>query len=135
MPRHMRQTTVRLEESLLERAKQEAERRGGTVTALIEEGLRTVLSRPREKTPKRYRVPVMNARGGLKSGLEWKNLEAAANRFYDEEKRLFFANASIEELAAAQNIKPVKTAAGLATEYPDDEDVDTMLEEIYASRK
>lgn len=85
MPRYVRQTTVRLEESLLERAKQEAGRRGGTVTALIEEGLRTVLSRPREKTHKRYRVPVMNVRGGLKPGLEWKNLEATSNRLYDEE--------------------------------------------------
>jgi len=135
MPRHMRQTTVRLEESLLERAKDEAHRRGGTVTALIEEGLQTVLARPREKTRKRYRVPVMTVRGDLKPGLEWKNLEAAADRIYDGEKWLFFANASIEELAAAQNIKPVKTAAGLATEYPDDGDVDTILEEIYASRK
>lgn len=86
MPRHLRQTTIRLEESLLERAKDEAHRRGGTVTALIEEGLQTVLARPREKTRKRYRVPAFNVRGGLKPGLEWKSLEATANRFDDEEK-------------------------------------------------
>jgi hypothetical protein len=77
---------VRLEESLLQRAKEEAERRGRTVTALIEEGLLTVLSRHREKKRKRYRVPVMNVRGGLKPGLEWNSLEALANRLYDEEK-------------------------------------------------
>lgn len=86
MPRNIRQTTVRLEESLLERAKDEAHRRGGTVSSLVEEGLQTVLARPRGKTRKRYRVPVMNVSGGLKPGLEWKNIEAAANRLYDEEK-------------------------------------------------
>jgi hypothetical protein len=86
MPRQMRQTTVRLEESLLERAKDEAHRRGGTVSALIEEGLQTVLARPREKARKRYRVPVMNVRGGLQPGLDWKNREATANRLHDEEK-------------------------------------------------
>jgi hypothetical protein len=50
-------------------------------------------------------------------------------------KSMFLANASIEELAAAQNVKPLKNAAGLASEAPDDEEVDTILEEIYASRK
>jgi hypothetical protein len=89
MSKQIRQTTVRLEQSLLERAKDEAHRRGGTVSALVEEGLQTVLTRPREKARKRYRVPVMNARGGLKPGLEWKNLEAAADRLYDEEKWSF----------------------------------------------
>jgi hypothetical protein len=86
MPRSRRQITVRLEESLLERVRKEAGRRGGTVTALIEEGLQTVLAGPREKTRKRYRVPVLKVRGGLKPGLEWQSLEATSNRLYDEEK-------------------------------------------------
>jgi hypothetical protein len=40
------------EDSLLERAKEQAHHPGETVTALIEEGLQTVLARPREKTHK-----------------------------------------------------------------------------------
>jgi len=48
---------------------------------------------------------------------------------------MFHASPSIEDLAAAQNIKPLKSAADLATNEPMDEDVDAMMEEIYSSRK
>ena len=50
MSRHMR-TTVRLDDALLEQAKREAARRGETVTALIERGLRLVLARPDRRPP------------------------------------------------------------------------------------
>lgn len=50
-------------------------------------------------------------------------------------RNMFFANYSIEELAATQNIKPLKSASDLATSSPEDEDVDAILEEIYSSRK
>ena len=39
-------TTVRLAEALLGRAKREAARRGVTLTALIEQGLRLAMARP-----------------------------------------------------------------------------------------
>ena len=39
-------TTVRLDEALMERARQEAARRGITLTSLIEQGLRLELHRP-----------------------------------------------------------------------------------------
>jgi hypothetical protein len=48
---------------------------------------------------------------------------------------MFHASPSIEDLAAAQNIKPLKSAADLATNEPMDEDADAMMEEIYSSRK
>lgn len=50
-------------------------------------------------------------------------------------KGMFFANMTIDELAASQNIKPLKSALDLASHIPDEEEVDSMLEEIYSSRK
>jgi hypothetical protein len=47
----------------------------------------------------------------------------------------FFANPSIEELAALQKVKPLKDMAILSGGLPDDEDVDKMVEGIYAARK
>ena len=48
-------TTVRLPEALMNLAKQEAEQRGETVTALIQEGLRLVLAQSHQP-PGRERV-------------------------------------------------------------------------------
>jgi hypothetical protein len=50
-------------------------------------------------------------------------------------KEMFYASPSMQELAAAQNVKPLKSAADLATKLPTDEDVDVMIENIYSSRK
>jgi hypothetical protein len=50
-------------------------------------------------------------------------------------REMFYASPSIQDLAAAQNVKPLRSAADLATKVPTDEDVDTMIEEIYSSRK
>jgi hypothetical protein len=50
-------------------------------------------------------------------------------------RAMFYASPSIQDLAAAQNVKPLKSAADLATKMPTDEDVDTMIQEIYSSRK
>lgn len=68
--RHMR-TTVRLPEGLLRQVKAEAARRGETVTALIERGLRLVLSGS-GRGPKRKRVilPVSRATGGTHWGID-----------------------------------------------------------------
>jgi hypothetical protein len=70
MSRHMR-TTVRLDEALLGRAKREAERRGETLTSLIERGLRLALANP-EKRPTRRRVdiPVCREGGGTLPGVD-----------------------------------------------------------------
>ena len=70
MSRHMR-TTVRLDEALLERAKREAARRGETLTALIERGLRLVLASPQARRERRYvRLPVSKAGGGTLPGVD-----------------------------------------------------------------
>ena len=65
-------TTVRLPDNLLDRARREAARRGTTLTALIEEGLREVLRRPAESPAARRRIaiPVCRAGGGLQPGVD-----------------------------------------------------------------
>lgn len=70
MSRHMR-TTVRLDDALLERARREAERRGETLTALIERGLRLALASP-QRRPERRRVevPVCREGGGTLPGVD-----------------------------------------------------------------
>jgi hypothetical protein len=64
-------TTVRLDDALLDRARREARRRGETLTALIERGLRLVLANP-QKRPKRRRVeiPVCRKGGGTLPGVD-----------------------------------------------------------------
>jgi hypothetical protein len=75
MVRHMR-TTVRLNGPLLERARQEAARRGMTLTALIEQGLGLALRRPLKKSEKTIVVlPVSSATGGTNPGI---NLDSNA---------------------------------------------------------
>jgi hypothetical protein len=64
-------TTVRLNEGLLRQAKAEASRRGETLTALIERGLRLILSaaeRPSQRP--RVKIPVSRAAGGTKPGID-----------------------------------------------------------------
>lgn len=74
MSRHMSptpaRTTVRLEEALLEQAKLEAQRRGLTLTALIEEGLRLVTARPQVSTKVRVEIPVCRTGGGTMPGVD-----------------------------------------------------------------
>ena len=64
-------TTVRLDEGLLRQVKAEAARRGETVTALIERGLRLLLSasqRPSKRN--RVKLPVSRATGGTRPGID-----------------------------------------------------------------
>lgn len=70
MSRHMR-TTVRLDDALLEQTKREALRRGETLTALIERGLRLVLagSRPAGQHGQVV-LPVCRAGGGVLPGVD-----------------------------------------------------------------
>jgi hypothetical protein len=67
-------TTVRLHEALLRQAKDEASRRGETLTALIERGLRLVLAQPsRGARRPRIRLPVSRAAGGTRPGVDLDN--------------------------------------------------------------
>ncbi len=65
-------TTVRLPSELLKRAKRMAAAEGRTLTSLIEDGLRLVVSEDRQKNAKRPRgsVPVSKATGGLMPGVD-----------------------------------------------------------------
>lgn len=70
-------TTVRLDDNLLQEAKMEAVRRGETLTALIERGLRMILTKRKEEPGKRrVRIPVSRARGGTQPGV---NLDDSAD--------------------------------------------------------
>jgi hypothetical protein len=67
---HMR-TTVRLDADLLERARQEAARRGVTLTSLIEQGLRLVLRRPLKRSERPVvALPECRAGGGVLPGVD-----------------------------------------------------------------
>lgn len=58
-------------------AKAEAHRRGETVTALIERGLRLVLATGRGRSPAgRVRLPVSRATGGTQPGIDLDNSAA-----------------------------------------------------------
>lgn len=64
-------TTVRLEEALLVSAKREAARRGTTLTALIEQGLRLAIARPaRVRRAARVALPVCRRGGGVLPGVD-----------------------------------------------------------------
>ena len=73
MSRHMR-TTVRLDDALLDQAHREAQRRGETLTALIEKGLRLELARakPARRRPK-VAIPVFRGGKGLLPGVDLDN--------------------------------------------------------------
>ena len=64
-------TTVRLPDDLLKKAKRKAAQEGRTLTSLIEDGLRLVLTDQSTK-PKAKRVspPVSKATGGLLPGID-----------------------------------------------------------------
>ena len=63
---------MRLDDVLIEQAKREAGRRGETLTALIEQGLRLVLAQSPSCTHRRKRVtlPVSRAGGGVLPGID-----------------------------------------------------------------
>jgi hypothetical protein len=64
-------TTVRLDDALLDRARQEAARRGVTLTALIEQGLQLVLRRALKRSERpRVTLPECHADGGVLPGVD-----------------------------------------------------------------
>lgn len=77
-------TTIRLPDSLLELARKKARESGTTVTALIEEGLRRIVSdRPKAPKPRRVKLPVSSARGGLLPGIDPVKLHSHAQELDD----------------------------------------------------
>lgn len=64
-------TTVRLSPELLARAKRKAAAEGRTLTSLIEDGLRAVVSNTAspKKNKRRVLLPVSKATGGFRSGV------------------------------------------------------------------
>ena len=73
---------MRLDENLLELAKREAQRRGETLTSLIEKGLRSELARQNATRP-RIELPVSAMSGGAAPGLDLTN-NAAVLEFMEE---------------------------------------------------
>ena len=72
MSRHMTErTTVRLPEDLLYRAKRKAAAEGRTLTSLIEDGLRLIVTE-KQKVPKAKRIlpRISKATGGAMPGIE-----------------------------------------------------------------
>jgi hypothetical protein len=70
-------TTVRLPEDLIRRAKRKAAAEGRTLTSLIEDGLRLVVSE-KGSAAKRKRVlpPVSTATGGPMPGVDYRSFSA-----------------------------------------------------------
>ena len=63
-------TTVRLPESLLEKARKRAMEQGRTLTSLIEEGLNRVLADVKPAHQKKVRLPLSKAKGGTLPGVD-----------------------------------------------------------------
>lgn len=74
-------TTVRLADALLGRAKREAARRGVTLTALIEQGLRLAIARPAQlRRAARVALPVCRRGGGVLPGVDLNDSAGLADR-------------------------------------------------------
>jgi hypothetical protein len=70
-------TTVRLPADLLDRARRKAAAEGRTLTSLIEDGLRQVVTERRKaRTAKRILPPVSAATGGPMPGIDLSDLSA-----------------------------------------------------------
>ena len=77
-------TTVRLDEGLLMKAKQEARKRGETLTSLMERGLRLAISGSHKQARSaRVRLPVSKASGGVRPGVDLDDTSAVLDRLDD----------------------------------------------------
>ena len=74
-------TTVRLDEALLERAREEAAKRKTTLTSLIEQGLELVLRRPLKRSERRpVSLPECRAGGGTLPGVDLNDSSSLLDR-------------------------------------------------------
>ena len=77
-------TTVRLDEGLLMKAKQEARKRGETLTSLMERGLRLAISGShRRARSARGPLPTSKAKGGLRPGITLDDTSAVLDQLDD----------------------------------------------------
>jgi plasmid stability protein len=72
----MERTTVRLPDDLMRRAKRKAAAEGRSLTSLIEEGLRRVVSQRTSDKADRIPPPVSVATGGLMPGIDLNDTAA-----------------------------------------------------------
>jgi hypothetical protein len=94
MSGHMpERTTVRLPEELLARAKRKAAAEGRTLTSLIEDGLRLVLSEERKPSKRKRVLPrISKASGGLRPGVDttrFSEIQALDDLEYMERMKRF----------------------------------------------
>lgn len=66
----MKRTTIRLPDDLLKRAKTKASKDGRTLTSLVTEGLRLVLSNRPTSCSRTVTLPLSSQRGGLRDGID-----------------------------------------------------------------
>jgi hypothetical protein len=79
-------TTVRLDEALLERARQEAVKRKTTLTSLIEQGLELMLRRPmRAALHQPIVLPECHAGGGTLPGIDLNDSASLLDRMDDRD--------------------------------------------------
>lgn len=80
-------TSVHITDSLLVEAKRKAAREGRTLTSLIEEGLRIVVTEPSSERSRAVRRPrISKARGGLLPGLDPNKLSSQIEEIEDLER-------------------------------------------------
>ena len=75
-------TTIQIDEQLLRQAEREARKRSETLSSLIEQGLRLLLTHPRRRPAARARVilPISKARGGTFPGVDLNNSAGLLDR-------------------------------------------------------
>ena len=79
-------TTVRLDEALLARAREEAAKRRTTLTSLIEQGLELVLRRPLKRAERRpVSLPECQAGGGTLPGVDLNDSASLLDRMDDRD--------------------------------------------------
>lgn len=69
----IQRTTVRLPDELLDRARRKAAAEGRTLTALIEEGLRTVVAKKKAVGSREVQLPISSVQGGPLPGIDLTN--------------------------------------------------------------
>lgn len=83
----MKITTIRLPDGLMAQAKKVARERGTTVSALIHEGLRDVVSRKATRVP-RVKAPVSSVRGDAPPAIDIANSAALQAAMDDDVVKL-----------------------------------------------
>lgn len=79
-------TTVRLDQALLERAREEAAKRKTTLTSLIEQGLELMLRRPMKRPERRMvSLPECRAGGGALPGVDLDDSASLLDRMDDRD--------------------------------------------------